>query len=184
MVIWSVTLVSFILDLLCIKLRSQSLLRNSNKMTVELVQAYQSLKLVTEVYFGFASHLMSGGTVASLLVSSVSLYFACGSNGPIHERLAFLTIFVIIGLFVAFMLDRLGKLQTSSASLLVTWNSECFSQPRTGRKSWQITRRRLRNCPIKVLFSFTYVCNETSFLVYWDTIIDRTIFLLCTFPFQ
>jgi len=155
------------------------------------MQVYISLRFLMGLTWPYISGIgyPAAGTVG-LLYSSLALYFACGSRGPLLERSLCGAYSLNMIFIVSFLFYMAGFLSKWSHELLESYTLH-FMKATPGRlwNTSPITMmayyRRLRIkslTPIKIQMGTTYFLDKFSILEFWMNVVDKTFLHLSCFP--
>lgn len=121
---------------------------------------------------------------------SVTLYFACGSRGPTHERLITGFIFIWMGTYASISIYICGYWWDFTEGLLDKYRIYFTKQNPT--RHWDGSPATMMNyyrserfrslSPIRIQAGNTYYLDKFSVPEFWLNVVDKAFFLLSCFP--
>ena len=178
--------VSFGIDIYSGKLQWNAVLRNL-QLTHASLHAYRTITFGFFNYLEYVSDFFAGTLALVTCIATISLYIGCGSNGPVWEQGLLLLVFVIVSCMASYTLHSFGQVVANAANVLALWKSEVLvhTQVQRSRHEYNIIHRQFKALrPVTIRLGSSFNVGETSILLFWDTIIDKTIFLLCAYPWH
>jgi len=158
---------------------------------VNFIQIYTSLKCLVDFASPYISSILLPVCLTTgLAFGSMTLYFTCGSRGPIEERILFGIFFLGVAMFESAAIHFPASVSTFTQELLQTW--KLYFSKETPRRKWDGSKTnmmayyrhmRMRSLtPLRIQVGNTYYLDKFSILDFWLNVVDKTFLLLSCFP--
>ena len=149
------------------------------------MKIYVCLGLIQNRFYDTISWIALLGSSVLLAACSLLFFFTLASRGPVFERVFGCIIFICTSAFISAFFYATGKLHSDSRSILASWGSYYGTQVISLQKRRECAyRRRLLKSmrPFYASMGIFFTIDKSNLLAFWDTVIDKTVFLLVGFP--
>jgi len=116
-------------------------------------------------------------------LTSIMLYFTLAYNGPWLERMFTFAVAAAFAACISFFSYELGQFAVMSHGLIEDWESNYLIHKKKGVMFWEKEERVVKSLQqIRFHIARCIFVDQKTLLAVWDTIIDKTIFLICLYP--